>query len=179
MARRLQRTLLRVERDLGAGRLNTARRKLHGLVDAYPHALTVREKLGDLYARLGNPVHAGRYWYLAETSHPLRDQACAAFEARFGNDPVILLRKIDYRGDLDRIAGTVAAERLLALQRRAAEEQGVEVTFGPRPSRHRHEPPIVPPLRTLLPLGCGLLVALALALMLIGLNQVIRSILGG
>ena len=127
-------TLARIEREVAAGNLGKARDRLHGLIATYPDDLTLRRRLGDVYWRLQYPAMAGRYWYLEEAKSPDMVQACAAFEAACGNDPVQMLLALKFRGNVAAIGETFAGRTLQALQERAREERNCTIEFGKRGS---------------------------------------------
>lgn len=87
-------TLKKVEADIAAGDLGKARDRLQGLLRAYPADLEIRDRLGEVFWRLQYPEAAGRYWYLLPRDTEDRRGACAAFEARHGNDPQIVFRRL-------------------------------------------------------------------------------------
>jgi hypothetical protein len=86
-----EKTLRRIEQDIVSGDYGKARDRLHGLLGSYPHDLSLRRMLGDIYWHLQYPVMAGRYWYLEEEKTPAMSVACAAFERSCGSDPVQIL----------------------------------------------------------------------------------------
>jgi hypothetical protein len=114
-------TLKKVERDIASGDLGKARDRLHGLLATFPGDLSLRRRLGDLYALLHEPAMAGRYWYLEESPSPAMEAACRTFERSCGDDPVQILRTLKFRED-PTLLGETARERLLALQEEARHE---------------------------------------------------------
>jgi len=93
-----QNILRRVDSNIAAGELGTARQQLHTLINLYPYDLSLRRKLGDLYARLQYLERAGCYWYLEEKKSPQMERACAAFEKFCGGHPFVILRALKFRG---------------------------------------------------------------------------------
>ncbi len=78
----LRDTLVRVDADLAAGRVPLARQRLRGLVASFPHDLTLRRRLAEVYRLYGEPAEAGRWMYLEED----RDtDETTAFEERYAS----------------------------------------------------------------------------------------------
>jgi hypothetical protein len=115
-------TLRKVENDIQAGDLGKARDRLHGLISNYPDNIELRDELGQIYWRLQMPEMAGRYWYLVENKDENMAGAGQRFEAKFGNDPALILFAIKFRGDLEAIKDTFAGQVLLDLDLRAKEK---------------------------------------------------------
>jgi hypothetical protein len=126
-------TLQKIERDIAAGDLGKARHRLHGLLATFPRDLSLRRRLGDLYALLHEPAMAGRYWYLEESPSPAMEAACRTFERSCGDDPVQILRALKFREDPAQL-GEAARQRLLALQEEARRE-GYRPFPSPRSGR--------------------------------------------
>ena len=173
----VERTLERVARDLAAGDLGKARDRLHGLIAARPADLDLRRRLGSVYWELRHPSMAGRYWFLEEDKSPEMAAAVRAFERECGGNPVSMLRALKFRGDVDALDSPFAREALRGLQRRAGSEYGFRYVFGLAGGRGAG--PRGPGKETLADklssLGCLLALALAAALMIIGLVTVVRS----
>ena len=108
----------RIKRDFDAGDFEKARDRLHGLVNAHPEDLELRGLLGDVYARLGDPVRAGQFWYLVENkTHEMLD-ACKQFERDCGNHPLTIAKRIRFKGDPETAPCPRAREMLLKLEKR-------------------------------------------------------------
>jgi len=122
-------TLERIEQDIAAGDYGKARDRLHGLLRTYPSDLSLRKRLGDVYWHLQYPAMAGRYWYLEEYKTPDMICACTVFERTYSNDAVHMLHALKYRGSLDVINGSFAAQTLLDLQKRAEQEHQYTFIF--------------------------------------------------
>ncbi|MET9954344.1 DUF6584 family protein [Streptomyces sp. NPDC006339] len=118
-------TLARVDADLAAGRVPVARQRLRGLVSSFPHDLTLRRRLAEVYRLYGDAAEAGRWMYLDED----RDaDETLAFEARYGS-PAWRMKALAWRGP-ESMAATPFAERQLAAVRTAcAEELGHPVDW--------------------------------------------------
>ncbi|WP_405857562.1 hypothetical protein OG361_26990 [Streptomyces sp. NBC_00090] len=118
-------TLARVDADLAAGRVPMARQRLCGLVSSFPHDLTLRRRLAEVYRLYGDAAEAGRWMYLEED----RDaDETAAFEERYGS-PGRRMKALAWRGP-ETLAGTaVAEERLVAVRTACAEELGHPVDW--------------------------------------------------
>jgi len=108
----------RIKQDFDAGDFEKARDRLHGLVNAHPEDFDLRGALGDVYARLGDPVRAGQFWYLAENkTHEMLD-ACKAFERSCGNHPPTIAKRLRYPGDPETVPCPRAREMLKQLPRK-------------------------------------------------------------
>jgi hypothetical protein len=169
-----EKTLRRIEQDIVSGDYGKARDRLHGLLGSYPHDLSLRRMLGDIYWHLQYPVMAGRYWYLEEEKTPAMSVACAAFERSCGSDPVQILLALKFKADLGPLRGTHAGQTLVALQAQAKDRYGYQVEFG-QSGRGRYQYSRQFKVRGKV-LLLGLLVALAaaLGLMVVGLATVLQ-----
>jgi len=172
-------TLAAIERDIENGDLGKARQRLHGLVSSYPDDLSLRRRLGEVYAALRYPAMAGRYWYLEEEKTAAMAAACAAFERSCGNDPLQILLALKYRGDLDLIRETYAGRTLHALEAQARAKH----RFAPSLVRTGRETPAQPGRQArstniLILAGCVLFGLLALGLMVVGIVTVIARLAG-
>ena len=110
-----EQTLARIEREIAEGKLGIARDRLHGLVIAYPCDLSIRSRLGDVYARLGYPVYAGRFWYLDSDISGEKEEAVKAFMISCGNNPREILERLKVKCEPQQISDFVAAEKLESL----------------------------------------------------------------
>lgn len=121
----LSETLARVDADLAAGRVPVARQRLRGLVSSFPHELTLRRRLAEVYRLYGDAAEAGRWMYFEED----RDtDETAAFETRYGS-PAWRMKALAWRGP-EAMAATPFAEKQLAVVRTAcAEELGHAVDW--------------------------------------------------
>jgi hypothetical protein len=119
----------RIKRDFDAGDFEKARDRLHGLVNAHPEDLELRGLLGDVYARLGDPVRAGQFWYFIENkTHEMLD-ACKQFERHCGNHPPTIAKRLRWSGDIESVPCPRAREMLK--QRPVKREAGCgTVVFG-------------------------------------------------
>ncbi|MFF5468789.1 DUF6584 family protein [Streptomyces achromogenes] len=119
----LSETLARVDADLTAGRVPLARQRLRGLVSSFPHDLTLRRRLAEVYRLYGDAAEAGRWMYLEED----RDaEETAAFEARYGS-PAWRMKALAWRGRESLAATAFAEHRLVAVRTACAEELGRSV----------------------------------------------------
>ncbi len=123
--------LERVRRDVTAGNLGRARDRLHGLLATHPNDLRLRGELARIYAKLGFPAMAGRYWYLEALPDPEMQAACREFERSCGHDPLRMLLALKFKGDIGRLEAC-AQERLLALQNECARRHPYYPEFGLR-----------------------------------------------
>ena len=115
--------LSRIETDLQRGDLGKARDRLHTLVYSYPSDMALRVRLAEVYHRLQFPAMAGRYWYLEEHRTPEMETVVAAFERSCGNDTLLMLSAIKFRGDPYQV-GDYTRQRLGMLQ------QAVQYKYG-------------------------------------------------
>ena len=168
----LEQTLARIEAEIAAGDLGSARDRLHGLLVTFPDRLDLRERLGDVYWRLQQPAMAGRYWYLHEQSSPERAAAIERFARAFGNDPLQMLCALKFRGTLESIKDTLAQQKLLELRDRAKACHGCDYRFG-AVGRERFRPCPQSLLGTTGGLGCTLLATGLAVLAIIGVITVI------
>ncbi|OKH94264.1 DUF6584 family protein [Streptomyces uncialis] len=118
-------TLARVDADLAAGRVPVARQRLRGLVSSFPHDLTLRRRLAEVYRLYGDAAEAGRWMYLEED----RDaDETAAFEARYGSSGW-RMKALAWHGP-EAVAATSFAEgQLVAVRTTCAEELGHSVDW--------------------------------------------------
>ncbi|WP_404816496.1 DUF6584 family protein [Streptomyces thermolineatus] len=128
-------TLARVDADLAAGRVPVARQRLRGLVSSFPHDLTLRRRLAEVYRLYGDAAEAGRWMYLEED----RDaDETAAFEARYGS-PGRRMRALAWRGPETRAATAFAEGQLVAVRTACTEELGHPVDWDD-PASYREGP---------------------------------------
>ncbi|MEU6844298.1 DUF6584 family protein [Streptomyces sp. NPDC046716] len=121
----LRETLARVDADLAAGRIPVARQRLRGLVSSFPHDLTVRRRLAEVYRLYGDAAEAGRWMYLEADRNA---EETAAFEARYGS-PARRMKALAWRGPEARAADAFAEGRLAAVRIACAEESGHAVDW--------------------------------------------------
>ncbi len=172
-----QETLKKVEYDITNGNLGKARDRLHGLINTYPNDLKLREKLGAIYWQLKQPAMAGRYWYLIDAKTPEMKAAQAAFQNAFGNNPLLMLQAIKFRGAMKAIAGTPAEAKLQALLERAKKTYRDETLYGlpGMPPKGTDPPPEQHPWQYRLTCAVLLLIVLLLlALIGIGAGTVVE-----
>ncbi|MDN3261999.1 hypothetical protein QWJ26_19725 [Streptomyces sp. CSDS2] len=121
----LSETLARVDADLAAGRVPLARQRLRGLVSSFPHDLTLRRRLAEVYRLYGDAAEAGRWMYLEEDQDA---EETAAFEARYGS-AARRMRALAWRGPEAMAANAFAERRLVAVRTACAEELGRAVDW--------------------------------------------------
>ncbi|MFD9435695.1 DUF6584 family protein [Streptomyces sp. NPDC060002] len=131
----LRETLTRVDADLAAGRVPVARQRLRGLISSFPHDLTLRRRLAEVYRLYGDATEAGRWMYLEEDRNA---EETAAFEARYGS-PGWRMKALAWHG-LEAKAATAFAEgQLVAVRTACAEEVGHPVDWDD-PASYRDDP---------------------------------------
>ncbi len=91
-------TLEQIEREVKTGELGKARDRL---IATYPGDLDLRARLAQVYWALQYPEMAGRYWFFEATETDEIRAAQTAFARQCGNDPVMMLRAIKFRGNPD------------------------------------------------------------------------------
>lgn len=127
-------TLARVDADLAAGRIPVARQRLRGLVSSFPHDLTLRRRLAEVYRLYGDAAEAGRWMYLEEDR---RADETAAFEARYGS-PGWRMKALAWRGPEANAATVFAEGQLVALRTACAGELGRPVDWDD-PASYRQD----------------------------------------
>lgn len=128
----LRETLVRVDADLAAGRVPVARQRLRGLVSSFPHDLTLRRRLAEVYRLYGDAAEAGRWMYLEEDR---KAEETAAFEARYGS-PGWRMKALAWQGPEAKAATAFAAGQLAAVRTACAEELGHPVDWD-EPASYR------------------------------------------
>ena len=84
--------MARIQRDLAAGHVALARKRLRDPVHANPTRLDLREQLAAMYREIGEPSQAGRWSFLSQER---TDRELSAFEKAYGsNEPQTRLDKI-------------------------------------------------------------------------------------
>ncbi|MFI5854911.1 DUF6584 family protein [Streptomyces parvulus] len=141
----LRETLARADADLAAGRVPIARQRLRGLISSFPHDLTLRRRLAEVYRLFGDAAEAGRWMYLEEDRNA---DETAAFEARYGS-PGRRMKALAWHGPETKAATAFAKGQLVALRTACAEELGHPVDWDD-PTSYRddlegeHEAPSEP-----------------------------------
>ncbi|GAA2924371.1 DUF6584 family protein [Kitasatospora cinereorecta] len=121
----LRETLARVDADLAAGRVPVARQRLRGLISSFPHDLSLRRRLAEVYRLYGDAAEAGRWMYLEED----RDaDETAAFETRYGS-PVWRMKALAWHGPEAKAATNFAEGQLVAVRTACAEKLGHPVDW--------------------------------------------------
>ncbi|MFJ6797167.1 DUF6584 family protein [Streptomyces sp. NPDC091268] len=121
----LRETLARVDADLAAGRIPIARQRLRGLISSFPHDVTLRRRLAEVYRLYGDAAEAGRWMYLEEDRNA---DETAAFEARYGS-PGWRMKALAWQGPETKAATAFAEEQLVAVRTACAEELGHPVRW--------------------------------------------------
>ncbi|WP_333774014.1 DUF6584 family protein [Streptomyces sp. IBSBF 3136] len=116
----LRETLARADADLAAGRVPVARQRLRGLISSFPHDLTLRRRLAEVYRLYGDSAEAGRWMYLEDDRSA---EETAAFEARYGT-PGRRMKALAWHGPEANAATAFAQEQLTSVRTACAEELG-------------------------------------------------------
>ncbi|MEU0673457.1 DUF6584 family protein [Streptomyces sp. NPDC006172] len=124
----LRETLARVDADLAAGRIPVARQRLRGLISSFPHDLTLRRRLAEVYRLYGDAAEAGRWMYLEEDRN---SDETAAFEARYMSSGW-RMKALAWQGSEAEAATPFAKEQLVAVRTACAEELGRPVDWDDR-----------------------------------------------
>lgn len=77
----------RAERDEREGDLGSARHRLRSYLATVGYDADVCERIARLCVRMGDPVEAGRWYYLCESADPEAAPAVERFKANLGGDP--------------------------------------------------------------------------------------------
>ncbi|MFF4748238.1 DUF6584 family protein [Streptomyces sp. NPDC047980] len=131
----LRETLAQVDADLAAGRVPLARQRLRGLVSSFPHDLTLRRRLAEVYRLYGDTAEAGRWMYLEEDRNA---DETAAFETRY-ESPAWRMKSLAWRGPETLAATSFAEQQLAAVRTACAEELGHPVDWND-PTSYRDDP---------------------------------------
>ncbi|MEU8738109.1 DUF6584 family protein [Streptomyces halstedii] len=169
----LRETLVRVDADLAAGRVPVARQRLRGLISSFPHDLSLRRRLAEVYRLYGDAAEAGRWTYLEEDRNA---EETAAFETRYGS-PGWRMKALAWHGPEAKAATTFAEGQLVAVRTACAEKLGHPVDWSD-PTSYRddlegeHEVPSGPWTAGGVLAGAGCLVA-ALVFLAIWVNGLV------
>ncbi len=168
-----QTTLRRVRDDIQRGYLGTARDRLHGLVASYPDDLSLRPRLAEVYWQLRHPGMAGLYWFLDPKRNDDIRTAIAEFERACGGDPWIMLTRLKLRANPDQMPDGFAKEQILQLHDHCLRKYKRVPQFpaGRGPDRGEKKPNGFKD--SAAALGCGLVVAGILFLLVAGVFQVV------
>ncbi|MFJ9041238.1 DUF6584 family protein [Streptomyces sp. NPDC102406] len=128
-------TLARVDADLDAGRVPVARQRLRGLISSFPHDLTLRRRLGEVYRLYDDAAEAGRWMYLEQDRNA---DETAAFEARYSSARQ-RMKALTWHGPEANAATTFAQRQLAVVRTACAEELGRPVDWT-EPASYRDEP---------------------------------------
>ncbi|MCX4919699.1 DUF6584 family protein [Streptomyces sp. NBC_00687] len=168
----LTETLARIDADLVAGRIPVARQRLRGLLSSFPHDLTLRRRLAEVYRLYGDAAEAGRWMYLEEDRN--LDET-AAFEARY-RSPARRMKALVWHSPETKAGNAFAESQLAAVRGACAEKLGRPVDWT-RPASYQdglkdeHEAPSEPltPGGVLAGVGCVVAVLGFLAIWVNGL----------
>lgn len=131
----LRETLALVDADLAAGRVPIARQRLRGLISSFPHDLTLRRRLAEVYRLYGDAAEAGRWTYLEEDRNA---DETAAFETRYASAGW-RMKALAWRGPGTEAATAFAEGQLVAVRTARAEELGHPVDWDD-PASYRDDP---------------------------------------
>jgi len=165
----VERTLARVEEDLRAGDVVTARKRLRGLVGCMPQRLDLRERLAQVYRLGGDRAQAGRWAYLGEQRDP---QETAAFERSCHHDAVRVMWALGWRGPEQDASTQTARERLLEVRARAEQDAGTPLDWA-NPRRPEQPEGWRPSLGGM---GCLLVVLALIGSVIVGAVTIVRWI---
>lgn len=155
----------RAERDEEAGDLGSARRRLMSYVTTVGYSPSLCERIARLCTRMGDPVEAGRWYFLSDSRDPEAGPAVGRFTADCGGDP------------------RAVASRLPAKLRLARVEEyppGVRARFEGLGLRGPPGSAVLPPVsRSSIagPIGCILGLLFGIACVVVGAITILRWIL--
>lgn len=114
-------------RLVAAEKFGAAGVHLHGLIYLFPREVFLRERLAEVYAEIGDPISAGRYWYLVENKTLEIEAACLAFEDKCDNDLLKIFHLLleDFKHEKENVIGTAAEKPLRELQKKAFEQNSI------------------------------------------------------
>lgn len=130
----LRETLARADADLTAGRVPVARQRLRGLVSSFPHDLTLRRRLAEVYRLYGDAAEAGRWMYLEEDRNT---EETTAFETRYRTHRR-RMKALAWQGPETKAATPFAKEQLVAVRTACADELGHPVDWE-NPASYRND----------------------------------------
>lgn len=152
--------------DIEAGRLGIARDRLESLIVSFPDELHIREKLGEVYFKLGYPIEAGRYWALVEDPTPEQEEAIKRFMATVAYRKEVMAKKLRLRSMSPELA-----ERQMS-------KLDLQTENWINPSKLSIEDKYYERKRKLEQRGCILITVLILGLAFIGMLASLSVILG-
>ena len=121
-------TTQRIEEEIATGNYTKARERLQGLLSTSPNRLDIRRRLGDVYWYLGEPLMAGRYWYLESNKSEQMETASVAFAHSCHDDSATILKRLKFRGEVHLLSESYAREQLERLQRQAYKQHRSDQT---------------------------------------------------
>src|SRR5690606_38053508 len=102
----------RAEQDERAGDFGSAKRRLQSYLATVGYSADLCERLARLSLRMGDPVEAGRWYFLADSADPEAAAAIERFVTECGGDGRHLLSRLPAKtrlGALDRYPAEVRA----------------------------------------------------------------------
>ena len=123
----IEEKLKQIDQEVESGEIDSAKNRLHGLLTSHPNRAAVRRKLGEIYWQLDQPEMAGRYWFLIEAETPEMVAANYAFALGCDNDPLEILRRLEFKGDVMKLDHEFGQFMLLNLKREAQKRYGANV----------------------------------------------------
>ena len=84
----------RVNRNIENGDFDKAFNRLLSFIGAYPNFFEAQFYLATLYQQSGNEVKAGKYFFFIEELNESQKECITAFEKSYGNDEIIILKKL-------------------------------------------------------------------------------------
>jgi hypothetical protein len=162
----------KVEKEIAEGKLGIARDRLHGLVTTFPDDMKLRSRLGDVYAKLGYPAEAGRFWFLDEDLNDEKRAAIDAFILRCSRNPSLILQRLKIRCSPE-VLTTAHARTCIAQLVEDCEKRNYQVpTFEPARSFVPARFPMW------LNFGCSLLAFILISLLVVGAYTIAKSVFG-
>ena len=163
-----------IEEYIEEGDYHSVKKNLHDYLNNNPNNLEVRTQLGQVYWDLGDAEAAGRYWFLIEANSPEMVAATFTFLKSCKNEPLEILRRIEFNGEIGELDSEFAKYMLVNLRSEAIKPEVLASQFAKNqaeldqlilPLNYEKRSPVR---RTLLWAGC--ITALALPVILLGLT---------
>lgn len=90
----VERIIERAEKLSSNGFIKSAISCYEGALKSYWNAMEIQHRLGMLHLETGDQVKAGRYFYFKKDLTESELECVRLFEQRFGNDPVLILKRL-------------------------------------------------------------------------------------
>ena len=157
----------RVERDIASGDIGSARRRLESHAKSQPYDPDLLVRLGEIALQMGDPVAAGRWFFLSSASGPEADAAIEAFARAMGRSPRAIASQLR-RLRSDTVLPPIVEQRLGRF--------GVQLgELSPTETAVRRDATLK---EQLLKFGCLLALAATVVVLFAGLVQIVHWLSG-